>query len=134
MQEVMSFFGDVNTPVAFATSDGDKPSVRFFSFKMVEDGKLYFLTSNKKNVYSDLSKNPKVEICSMPNANQEWLRLNATVAFDDNLALKKKAFEMLPMLKKAYGKPENEEVVLFYLENIEAKKHTLSGTVEEIWA
>lgn len=134
MKEIMNFFGDVNTPVALATINGDAPSVRFFSFKMVEDGKLYFLTSKKKTVYGNLSKNPKVEICSLPNDKQEWVRLDATVAFDESLALKKKAFELLPMLERAYGTPENEEITLFYLENIQAKKYSLSGTVEEIWA
>lgn len=134
MKEIMNFFGDVNTPVALATVDGDKPSVRFFSFKMVEDNKLYFLTSKSKSVYQNLSQNPKVEICSLPNDKQEWVRLNATVAFDTCIELKKKAFELLPMLVKAYGQPENEDVVLFYLENVQAKKYSLAGTVEDIWA
>lgn len=133
MNTVKTFFGDVNTPVAVATVNGDSPSVRFFSFKMWEGDKLYFLTSKNKSVHAHLSSNPRVEICSMPNQNKEWVRLDATVEFSEDLALKRKAFELLPMLEKAYGTPENEEIILFYLKNIDAKKYSLAGTVEEIW-
>ncbi|PKK39086.1 hypothetical protein ABB02_01701 [Clostridiaceae bacterium JG1575] len=134
MKEIMEFFGDVNTPVALATVNGEVPSVRFFSFKMEVDGKLYFLTSKKKSVYHNLEKNPRVEICSLPNSKQEWVRLKATVVFDDQLELKKQAFSLLPLLEKAYGTPENEDIALFYLKDIDAKKYSLLGTVESIWA
>lgn len=132
MNTVMDFFGGVNTPVAIATTDAGNPKVRFFSFKMYENGKLYFLTSKQKNVYKELAQNPAIEICSMPNEQSEWVRVNGKVSFVDDLELKKKAFSMLPLLEKAYQTPENPEVIMFYIESPENTKYSMAGGAERI--
>lgn len=123
----MKFLGDVNTPIAVATVYGDEPRVRFFSFKMEVDGKLYLLTSEKKHVYMQLKKNNHIEISSLPNDKFEWVRVNATVSFVKDVELNKHAFSLLPLLEKAYKTPENREIVLLRLDNIDARKYTLGG-------
>lgn len=127
MKEIMKFLGDVNTPIAVATVYGDEPRVRFFSFKMEVDGKLYLLTSEKKHVYMQLKKNNHIEISSLPNDKFEWVRVNATVSFVKDVELNKYAFSLLPLLEKAYKTPENREIVLLRLDNIDARKYTLGG-------
>lgn len=127
MKEIMKFLGDVNTPIAVATVYGDEPRVRFFSFKMEVDGKLYLLTSEKKHVYMQLKKNNHIEISSLPNDKFEWVRVNATVSFVKDVELNKHAFSLLPLLEKAYKTPENREIVLLRLDNIDARKYTLGG-------
>ena len=42
-------------------SDGHQPRVRPFSFAMVDDGKLWFCTSRDKDVWAELSANPKFD-------------------------------------------------------------------------
>lgn len=132
MNEVMEFLGDVNKPVAIATIDGDRPRVRFFSFKMLENKSIYFITSRKKNVFKELEKNNKVELCSMPNAESAWIRIDAKVEFIEDVSLNKKAFDLLPLLEKAYQTPENKDIVLLKLIDLDIKKYTLAGNVEEI--
>lgn len=43
-------------------TDGHQPRVRPFSFAMVDDGKLWFCTSRDKDVWAELSANPKFEV------------------------------------------------------------------------
>lgn len=134
MNEVIEFLGDVNKPVAFATVDveGNKPRVRFLSFKMVVNNELYFITSKQKNVYKELEKNNNLEICSMPSPDNSWIRIESKVEFVQNIELNKKAFILLPMLEKAYGTPENEDIVLLKLNSMHIRKYSMAGKVEEI--
>lgn len=132
MEELMKFLGDVNTPVAVATLLDGKAKVRFFSFKMLEDGKLYFLTSKDKQVYKSLEQNPRLEICSLPNEEKMWVRLEAEAVFVDDMKLKEKAFDLLPLLQMAYQTPGNEKIAMFYLDKIQATKYSIMGTQEEI--
>lgn len=132
MSEVMKFLGDAMTPVAVSTVDGDRPRVRFFSFKMVENGNLYFITSKNKDVFKQLEKNNNIELCSMPSQEKSWVRIEGKVEFVYDVELNKKAFEILPMLKMAYKTPENDEIVLLKITDMNIKKSDLSGKVEEL--
>lgn len=134
MNEVIEFLGDVNKPVAFSTIDvgENKPRVRFFSFKMVVNNELYFITSKQKNVYKELKKNNNIEICSMPSLDNSWIRIESKVEFIQNIELNKKAFNLLPMLEKAYGSPENDDIVLLKLNSMNIRKYSMAGKVEEI--
>lgn len=132
MNEVMKFLGDVNRPVALATVDGDLPRVRFFSFKMMEDGELYFLTSKKKSIYRELSANNNIELLSMPTDEMVWMRIEGKVEFVEDASLNKKAFEMLPILEKAYGTPDNDEIVLLKIVDMSIKEFSLAGKVKDV--
>ena len=125
MNEIMKYLGDVNTPVAVSTVDGDKPKVRLMSFKMVVDGKIYMITSKKKAIYRELEKNNNIEICSMAQPDKSWLRVAAEASFVEDVKLNTKAFEMLPLLEMAYGTPENPEIVLLRLDNVSAMQFSM---------
>ncbi len=131
IEQIMQFFGDENTPVAVSTVSGDEPKVRFMSFKMLEGDKIYFITGKSKNTYKELDKNANIEMCSLPSKDKEWVRVNGKVKFVRDVELNKKAFEILPMLKMAYGDPENEEIALFYIEDLQATKYGM-GTKPEV--
>lgn len=132
MSEVMKFLGDASTPMAVSTVDEDRPRVRFFSFKMVEDGELYLLTSKKKDVFEQLVSNRNIEICSMPDSEKNWIRISGIVEFVEDIELNKKAFDILPMLKDAYGTPENKDIVLLKIKEMSIRKYSLSGSVEKL--
>ncbi len=132
MNKVMGFLGDVNTPVVLGTVGNNEPRVRFFSFKMVEDGELYFITSKKKAIYQELSENNNIELCSMPNQEKAWIRIQGKVEFVTNVELNKKAFSLLPLLEMAYNNPENEDIVLLKIKDMSIKEFTLAGKVETL--
>ncbi len=132
MKVIKEFFGGVNTPVAIATDADGKPSVRFFSFKMYEDDKIYFMTAKSKNVYKELCKNPKMQICSLPNDKNEWVRIDAEAKFEDNKELIQKAFDIFPFFTQVYKTPDNEDIALFFLDKMVAKKQNIMGKSEDL--
>ncbi|MDR1959601.1 MAG: pyridoxamine 5'-phosphate oxidase family protein [Planctomycetaceae bacterium] len=128
LQRVIQFLKD--NPVFYvATVDAGKPRVRPFGIAVEHDGKIYFCTSNVKQVYRQLQANPYVEI-STTAVDFEWLRLSGKAVFEPNPAVKKKAFEISPILADLYNTPENPEFAVFYLEEAEAVFCKLTGGQE----
>jgi len=96
-----------------------KPKVRPFQFMFEEDGNIWFCTSNQKEVYKELQKQPYVELCASAK-DMSWLRLEGKVVFSENLAIKKKVLEKSPLVKSIYNVAENPAFEIFYLEGITA--------------
>lgn len=71
-----------------ATIDDDCPRVRPFSSVTEYDGETYLCTNNQKKCYSQLMKNPKVEICTTPKEGT-WVRIDATLVRDERDEVKK---------------------------------------------
>jgi len=104
----------------FATVGLDgKPKVRPFHFMFEDDGKLWFCTSNKKEVYKELQKKAFMELSVMGD-NMSWLRLSGKVVFSDSLAAKERVFEKSPMVKGIYKEAGNPDFEVFYLEEVKA--------------
>lgn len=65
-----------------STIDGDQPRVRPFSSITEIEGKPYICTNNTKNVYAQMMKNPRVEICGMEK-DGTWIRVTGKLVRDD---------------------------------------------------
>ncbi|NMB34729.1 MAG: pyridoxamine 5'-phosphate oxidase family protein [Firmicutes bacterium] len=126
MQEVFGFLQD-NAPFFVSTVDEGNPRVRPFGFVMEFEGKLWFSTNNKKNVYKQLKTNPCVEI-STASSDGKWIRLKGKAVFDSDLAAraKDKAIETSPTLARMYKAADNPIFELFYLEEGEATFNSLA--------
>jgi uncharacterized pyridoxamine 5'-phosphate oxidase family protein len=114
-----------------ATIDGDVPRVRPFGFVMDFEGKIYFTTSNAKDVYKQIKKNPNVEFSAMLPSG-EWIRVQGKAVFDGNAAAKKKAFEIFDGFKNIYQSPENPSFEVFYLEKPSATLYSMTAAPEKI--
>lgn len=68
-----------------ATCEGDQPRVRPFGFVMKFHGKLWFSVLEGKQVYEQMLRNPKVELCII-GKDHTWLRLAGTAVFDETEA------------------------------------------------
>lgn len=79
MKEVMDFLNRCK-PFYLATADGDKPQVRPFGAVCEFEGKLYLVTSNQKDVFHQMKKNPHVAISGMDG--DKWIRLRGQVEED----------------------------------------------------
>ena len=125
MNEALKFLTD-NQTFYIATVDGDEPKVRPFGFVMEFDQKIYFGTSNQKNVFKQLKANPKFEVCTADKAGR-WIRLKGKAVFDNNIAAKEKAFEVMPRLAKIYQNASNPNFEVFYVEEGEAVISSTAG-------
>ena len=80
MNEVFEFLTE-NPTFYLATIDGDQARVRPFGAIAKFEDKLYFVTNNKKDVFKQLTANPKVEI-STTSKKGEWIRLSGNAVVD----------------------------------------------------
>lgn len=112
----------------FLTTDGDQPKGRPFGFRMLVDDRLYFGCGTFKNVFRQLTANPKVEVLAM--ADGEFLRYDgeAKVVKDD--ALLEKVRAAMPQIMALYDK-NGWEMGLFYLENGHAEIRGMLDLKEE---
>lgn len=101
-----------NNVFYIATTDGDQPRVRPFGAVALFEGKIYIQTGKIKNVYSQLSKNPKVEICTMIDKNT-WVRITAEAETDDRIEAREYMLEQNPSLKNMYKADDGNCEVLF---------------------
>ncbi|EHK2406596.1 pyridoxamine 5'-phosphate oxidase [Clostridium perfringens] len=126
MNEVIKFLKE-NPVQYFATVGLDgKAKVRPFQFIIEEKGKLYFSTSNQKTVFSEIEKNPYIEICTA-SPNFAWLRLNGKVVFSKDLEIKEKVLNSSELVKSIYKEATNPIFEVFYLEDAKAVIADFSG-------
>ena len=112
----------------FLTTDGDQPKGRPFGFHMLVDDKLYFGCGTFKNVFRQLTDNPKVEILAV-NGN-EFLRYDGTVKIVQDETLTAKVRATMPQIMALYDK-NGWEMGLFYLENGHAEIRGMMELKEE---
>jgi uncharacterized pyridoxamine 5'-phosphate oxidase family protein len=111
-----------------ATVEDDQPRVRPFGAVIEFDGKIYFCTNNRKDVFKQLMRNPKTEICgSLPDGR--WIRVVGTLVRDDNDAARAAMLEAVPMLKSMYGVGDGLFEVV-YLDNAVATLYSMGGAPE----
>ena len=126
--EKVNAFLDKAKVFYFLTTDGDQPKGRPFGLHLLADGKIYFGCGTYKNVYKQLTKNPKVEILAV--VGSEFMRYDGTAKVVKDDALLAKVREILPQIMDLYDK-NNWEMGLFYLENGHAEIRGIMDLIEE---
>ena len=130
MNEVLEFLK--NCKVFFvATAEEGKPKVRPFSFVMMHEEKLYFVTGNQKPFFKQIKVNPEIEICGL-NSKMEWIRLSGKAVVDSRLEIKEKVFEVSPFLINTYQSAENPTMECFYIDEAKAEFCKINGTSSTI--
>jgi len=126
MKEVVNFLSQ--NPVGYlATIDQEgNPRVRPFQFMIEKKGKLYFCTSNQKDVYQELTHKPVVEF-SIANPQFTWIRLFGEVVFSNETEIKAEIIASNSLVKSTYQTPENPVFEIFYLKNASAILADFSG-------
>lgn len=125
MQRVVEFL-QANPVQYLATVGRDgKAKCRPFMFSFEKEGKLWFNTGNKKDVYKDMQENPNIEIC-ISSPEYQWIRISGKAVFVDDRAIKEAALEN-PIVKGNYQTPDNPVFEVFYLEDAHAVLADFSG-------
>lgn len=112
----------------FLTTDGDQPKGRPFGFHLLVDDKLYFGCGTFKNVFKQLTANPKVEVLAVDKG--EFLRYDGVARTVKDDALISKVREAMPQIMALYDK-NGWEMGLFYLENGHAEIRGMMDLKEE---
>ena len=127
MNLVVDFLKKSQTQYLATIGTDGRPKVRPFQFKLEQGGKLYFSTTNDKQVYKEIVQHPYVELCAC-GENWSWLRLSGKVVFSEDRSIKARIIEeAVPLIKAVYKTPDNPLWALFYLDEATATFADLSG-------
>ena len=107
-----------------ATMDGDQPRVRPFGTAEIFDNHLYIQTGKKKDVFKQIEKNNKVEICGFVDG--KWIRITGKLVLDDRLEAKKNMLDKNPDLRSMYDENDDNTAVLYF----ESGKAVISSFTE----
>ena len=110
------------------TVDKDKPRARPISFKMMEDGKLWFGVGTFKDVYKQLINNPHIEIVA--STSNKWLRYDGVAHFVEDLDLENECLDILGPIGEMYRK-NNWRMGMFYIEDAHVEIKAVAKTIEE---
>ena len=112
----------------FLTTDGDQPKGRPFGFQMLVNDTLYFGCGTFKNVFKQLTRNPRVEVLAMNGG--EFMRYDGQAKIVKDAALLQKVREAMPQIMSLYDQ-NGWEMGLFYLENGHAEIRGMLDLKEE---
>ena len=113
----------------FLTTDGDQPKGRPFGFQMLVDGVIYFGCCTFKNVFKQLTANPKVEVLAL-NGGAEFMRYDGKAKVVKSDALLAKVRQAMPEIMALYDK-NGWEMGLFCLEDGHVEIRDLFKVKEE---
>lgn len=98
-----------------ASIDKNEARVRPINSVISYNGKIYFETSNKKEMYQQMLQNPNIAISGM--ADDKWIRIVGKAIMDESNEAKHAMFEALPALKDVYS---YEEIVPYYITDMKS--------------
>ena len=111
MNEVQDYLKECGA-FFIATVDGDQPHVRAFGVSEIINDRLYIMTGKVKDVYKQMAKNGKFEICALKKSGSEWMRLSGTLVNDETLAVKEEFLNRNEGLKSMYKADDDNMAVL----------------------
>ena len=124
----VSAFLDKAQTFFFLTTEGEQPKGRPFGFHMLVDDVLYFGCGTFKNVFRQLTANPRVEVLAMYEG--EFLRYDGAAKVVKSDALLKKVRQAMPQIMDLYDR-NGWEMGLFCLENGHAEIRGMLDLKEE---
>ena len=130
MQEVQSYLKECGV-FFIATTDGDQPRVRPFGVSEIINGRLYIITGKVKDVYKQMDKNGKFEICALKKSGSEWMRLSGTLVNDETLSVKEEFLKRNPGLKAMY-KADDDNMAVLYITNATARFCSFSAPERKV--
>lgn len=113
LEKVCEFLGKTKTFFVL-TTDGKQPKGRPFGLFLPMDGKIYFGCGTFKNVYKQLTTNPRVEILALDGT--DFMRYDGVAAVTKNEKVMAKFRKAAGAIMDMYDK-NGWEMGIFYLED-----------------
>ncbi len=114
-----------------ATVDGDQPKLRPLGAHFEMDGMILFGVGDFKDVYKQLSANPKTEIVAC-KPDGHWLRYTGRAVFETDPRYEAAALEAMPNLKRIYNEQTGHRMIMFHLEDASAVQIAVMGEGENL--
>jgi uncharacterized pyridoxamine 5'-phosphate oxidase family protein len=127
-------FAAENPVTYIATAEGDQPRVRAFAMWFADKTGFYYHTGTPKNVYRQLKKNPKVELCFFRPGEGAgtMMRVAGKVEFLEDKALEERLYRDRPWVKDLLKTaPKDGSVAMFRVAHGEAYFWTMADNMRE---
>ena len=117
MSEVLEFLK--NKTFYLATAENNKPKIRPFGAVMEFENKIYFVTSNEKDVFKQIMNNPNISICAC-DLSRRWARIEGIAKRDTRIDAKQKMLDENPVLteRKRYKSADDPVMEIFYIDDM----------------
>lgn len=112
----------------FLTTDGDRPRGRPFGLRILDGDRLYFGCGTFKNVFKQLTANPRVEVLALVGG--EFMRYDGVATVVKDAAVLDMVRRARPEIMEMYDK-NGWEMGVFYLENGHAEIRDMMSLKEE---
>ncbi len=116
-----------------ATCEEDQPHVRPFSFAAQQEGKIWFCTATNKDVYHELTINPKFELSAW-KPGSGWLILRGSAGLEDRVSdkIRQDGYEHMLGLGEYYESAHDPLLTFFSVENPQAWICDIDGSWNSI--
>ena len=114
-----------------ATVDGDAPRLRPLGAHMEMDGKVIFGVGDFKDVYRQMTANPKVEIVACKK-DGHWLRYSGKAVFESDPKFAEAMLDGMPHLRGVYNEQTGHRMMCFHLEEATALDIPVMGAGESL--
>ncbi len=109
-----------------ATADGDQPRLRPLGAHMEMDDKVIFGVGDFKDVYKQLTANPKCEIVAAKQ-DGHWMRYTGKAVFESDEKYANAMLDGAPQLKDIYNEKTGNRMMCFHLEDATAVDIAVMG-------
>jgi pyridoxamine 5'-phosphate oxidase len=116
---------NANPACHLATIEGDVPHVRGILLYSADENGLVFHTGNTKDLYRQLSRNPKVEFCFNDYQKGIQVRVSGSVKLEEDMALKKEIVAKRDFLRPWVEQQGWDMLVLYRLRKGRATTWTM---------
>ncbi len=127
-KDVLAFVKE--NPVCFlATLDGEQPRVRAFLSVLFDDDRIYFTTGATKNVFEQLSRNPRIELCYCSRDFSKMMRITGEIEIVDDRAKKQRLIDERDYLRNFNA--DDPQFILLRLSHGKARFWTMTNNMKE---
>jgi general stress protein 26 len=95
----------------FASADGDQPRVRPMTLSWEENFTTYYVSLRRFHKTVELAANPRVELCFLDEDHNQ-VRITGVAEVVTEAALRQKAWDADPLLRRYLGTLDNPEFML----------------------
>ncbi|MBR0189888.1 MAG: pyridoxamine 5'-phosphate oxidase family protein [Clostridia bacterium] len=113
-----------------ATTENGEPRVRPFSSVAEFEGNAYICCGNFKEIYKQISVNPRIELCGMYDGGT-WIRVTATAVEDNRIEAQQAVLDDPTGPKQLYTAGDGR-FVTFKLTDVKALKYNFYAAPQVI--
>ena len=123
-EEIIAFI-NAHRVFYLATAEDGQPRVRAMALHRADDAGILFQTMESKDLWRQIQKNPRVEICCNAAGTNVMVRVAGVVEIVDDQALKGEVLKERPFLKGLVEKQGWEVIKLFRITKCKAHVWTI---------